>query len=165
MNEQNYIYKVLDIKQETIQTPHKVKAALNTQSVAEIIEEVLGIKESTREHFIMLGLNTQLEVNVAYVVHIGTLNASIVHPRESFQVAIMHNCTHVIFAHNHPGKSLEPSDADIYMSKKLKISGEILGIDMLDSLIVTEHGVTSLEEEGYLSEIDIEDVISLINSN
>lgn len=162
MDSNKYIYKVLDVKQEYVETTHKVQRAVKPIGVAEIIKEILDIRDSTREHFIMLGLNTQLEVNVAYKVHTGTINASLVHPRESFQVAILHNCTAVIFAHNHPAKSLEPSQADIRTSKKLKVAGEILGIEMLDSLIISKNGVASLAEEGYLNEIDIDDISDLL---
>jgi len=162
MNSNNYIYKVLDVKQEYVETSHKVQRAVEPKAIANIINDVLDISNSTREHFIMLGLNTQLEVNVAYKVHIGSINASVVHPRESFQVAILHNCTSVIFAHNHPGKSLEPSNADIITSKKLQVAGEILGIEMIDSLIVSKNGVTSLLDKGYLSSIEVEDLINLL---
>lgn len=163
MNTNNYIYKVLDVKQEYIETAHKVASVDSPQSAANVINEVLGISNSTREHFIMLGLNTKLEVNVAYKVHTGSVNASLVHPRESFQVAIMNNCTSVIFAHNHPAKSLEPSQADITTSKKLKMTGKILGIEMLDSLIVSKEGVTSLSEEGYFKDIEEKDIDQIIN--
>ncbi|MDW4023694.1 JAB domain-containing protein [Staphylococcus saprophyticus] len=162
MDSKKYIYKVLDVKQEYVETSYEVQKAVEPKEVARIINDVLDISNSTREHFIMLGLNTQLEVNVAYKVHIGALNAAIVHPRESFQVAILHNCTSVIFAHNHPSKSLKTSNEDIRTSKKLQLAGKILGIEMLDSLIVTNDGVTSLLEEGYLNELEVEDVINIL---
>lgn len=161
MNNENYIYKVLDVKQEFEITSKPRKKAQRPQAVAEIINDLLGIDESCKEHFVMLGFNTQLEVNVAYKIHTGTLTATMVHPREAFQVAIMNNCSSVIFAHNHPSGSLKASDADIKTSLRLKLVGQLLQIEVLDSLIITKNDVISLEDNDYLDNATMEDVANL----
>lgn len=161
MNNQNYIYKVLDVKQEFEVTSQPRKKAQSPQEVAEIINELLEINESGKEHFVMLGFNTQLEVNVAYKIHTGTLTGTMVHPREAFQVAIMNNCVSVIFAHNHPSGSLKPSEADIKTSLRLKLIGQLLQIEVLDSLIITKNDVISLEENDYLDNASMEDIANI----
>lgn len=161
MNKENYIYKALDIKQDFEVTSEPRKKATKPQDVAIIINSLLEIEESCKEHFVMLGFNTQLEVNVAYKIHTGTLTATMVHPREAFQVAIMNNCSSVIFAHNHPSGSLKPSDADIKTSLRLKLVGQLLQIEVLDSLIIARNDVLSLEENDYLDNANMEDIANL----
>jgi DNA repair protein RadC len=78
------------------------------------------------------------------IISIGSLTASIVHPREVFQPAVEHGAVAVIIAHNHPSGSLEPSDADLEVTRQLKEAGAILGIDLLDHLIITTSGHRSI---------------------
>jgi DNA repair protein RadC len=81
---------------------------------------------------------------VRETVSIGSLNASIVHPREVFQPAILHSAASVILVHNHPSGDPEPSDEDLSITRRLVQVGEIVGIAVLDHVVVASRGVVSL---------------------
>ncbi|MBO7388162.1 MAG: JAB domain-containing protein, partial [Methanomicrobium sp.] len=82
----------------------------------------------------------------------GLLNQSLVHPREVFADAIVERCASVILVHNHPSGNLKPSQADLGVTKRLCNSGNILGIEVLDHVIVTKKGWVSLKKEGLMPE-------------
>ncbi len=103
-----------------------------------------------REHFVVCGLNTKNKVMHLYTSHIGSLNASIVHPREVYKSAILSNCASIITGHNHPSGNPDPSSQDIEVTKRLKEAGKILGIDLLDHIIIGDHKFISLKEKGYI---------------
>ncbi|WP_326159529.1 RadC family protein [Schinkia azotoformans] len=86
----------------------------------------------TQEHFVVLGLNTKNEVMFKETVFIGSLNASIVHPRECFKHLIRRSCASTIVAHNHPSGQPDPSREDIDVTKRLVEVGKIVGIEVLD---------------------------------
>ena len=94
-------------------------------------------KNEDREFFIVLGLDTQNKVLYREVVAIGTLNKTIIHPREVFKTAITKSVHSIIIAHNHPSGTTNPSKEDQDMTKKLKACGELLDIKLLDSIIIT----------------------------
>lgn len=102
------------------------------------------------EHFVALLLNTKNHVCAFSPVSIGSLNASIVHPRELFQRAILGNCASVLLAHNHPSGDPTPSPEDIELSRKLCEAGKILDIVILDHLVIGESCYVSLKERGML---------------
>ncbi|MFZ2969993.1 MAG: JAB domain-containing protein [Minisyncoccia bacterium] len=84
-------------------------------------------------------------------VSVGSLNASIVHPREVFSEAIKNKAASVIFAHNHPSGDTEPSEDDLEITKRLIEAGKILGIEIIDHIIVTKNGFLSFKEKGILN--------------
>jgi len=100
-----------------------------------------------REYFIVLGLDTASKVLFREVTAIGTLNACIIHPREVFKNAIVKSVNSIIIAHNHPSGSNSPSKEDKDIYNKLKEAGEILQIKVLDSVIITKHKITSLNDD------------------
>lgn len=102
-----------------------------------------------REEFVCLGLNTKNEVLFREVVFKGSLDASIVHPREVFNRLIRRNCASAIVAHNHPSGDPTPSKEDIEVTKRLVGVGKIIGIEVLDHLIIGHEKYTSLKEKGY----------------
>lgn len=104
----------------------------------------------TQEHFVVLGLNTKNEVIFKETVFIGSLNASIVHPRETFKHLIRRSCASAIVAHNHPSGQPDPSREDLDVTKRLAEAGKILGIDVLDHIIIGAQSFVSLKEKGYL---------------
>jgi DNA repair protein RadC len=104
----------------------------------------------TQEHFVCLFLNTKNQVIHKQTVFIGSLNASIVHPREVFREALKRSAASIIALHNHPSGDPTPSREDIEVTKRLVECGKIIGIDLLDHLIIGENKFVSLKEKGYL---------------
>ena len=105
-----------------------------------------------REVLFSLNLTTQNEVINASMIHMGTINSSVAHPREIFKASILSNAARVILFHNHPSGKLEPSPADINFTKRIIQTGEILGIEVLDHFIVNQFGeYLSIVDEQYLS--------------
>ena len=104
-----------------------------------------------REVFLVLLLNAKNKVERVACVSIGTLTASLVHPREVFRGAILHGAASIILAHNHPSGDPTPSREDIEITERLAEGGKLLGIDLLDHVIVgTEGRFESLRESGHL---------------
>jgi len=103
-----------------------------------------------KEHFYILCLNTRNRVNDTRQVSIGNLDSSIVHPREVFKDAISSYASTVIFVHNHPSGDLEPSAEDINLTRRLVEAGELLGIPVLDHIIVSDKGHTSLKSRNLI---------------
>lgn len=102
------------------------------------------------EEFIVIGLNRANKVQGFYKVSSGGVTGTVADPRIVFQFALLSNATSIIIAHNHPSGNLKPSDADITLTKKMKQSGEALDIKLLDHIIVTDEGYTSLSDEGVI---------------
>ncbi|SDO95956.1 DNA replication and repair protein RadC [Litchfieldia salsa] len=104
----------------------------------------------TQEHFVCLYLNTKNQVLAKQTIFIGSLNASIVHPREVFKEAFKRSAASIIALHNHPSGDPTPSREDIDVTKRLVECGKIIGIEVLDHIIIGEHKYVSLKEKGYL---------------
>lgn len=108
------------------------------------------IADKKQEHFVCLSLSGAHEVIESRVVTVGLLTSSQIHPREVFADAIADRAAAVILAHNHPSGNLDPSPEDLALTRQLVEAGKILGIEVLDHLIVTKRGHTSLKEAGHL---------------
>ncbi len=130
------------------QTPaYKKKELLNPGKVARLVRSKL--KDYLKEHFYLIALDSR---NWSiHEVSLGTLNASIVHPRETFTEAIKSKASSVIIAHNHPSGDPEPSQDDLEITKRLVEAGKILGIEVIDHIIVTKETFLSMKEKGILS--------------
>jgi DNA repair protein RadC len=107
------------------------------QTEDDILPLLADIRFKKQEHFIVITLDGANRLIEKRTITIGTLNASLVHPREVFADAITDRAAGIVVAHNHPGGSLEPSGADIVTTRRLTAAGELLGIKMLDHIIVT----------------------------
>ena len=105
-----------------------------------------------REVFMALNLTCHLQVINMNICSMGTLNYTIVHPREVFKTSILSNASAVLLIHNHPSGILEPSKEDIDLTERMVSAGKILGIDVLDHLIIgtKERAYTSLRELGVM---------------
>ena len=103
-----------------------------------------------QEHFLTVTLNGANEVLAIRVITIGLLDRTHVHPREVFADAITDRAASVILAHNHPSGSLDPSEEDRVVTRRLVEAGRLLGMPVLDHLIITERGYLSFEEAGLL---------------
>jgi DNA repair protein RadC len=104
----------------------------------------------SQEHFVCLYLNTKNQVLHRQTVFVGSLNASIVHPREVFREAFRRSAASLICFHNHPSGDPTPSREDIEVTKRLAECGKMLGIDMLDHIIIGDQKFISLKEKGYV---------------
>ena len=107
-------------------------------------------KNQQREIFLVVLLNARHEVLGVETVSVGSLNASIVHPREVFKPAIMQSAASVVLAHNHPSGDPEPSEEDLTITKRLVEAGELLGIGVLDHVIVAGRGIVSFRSRQLL---------------
>ena len=106
------------------------------------------IQDKAKEHFKLVLLNTRNKVTGIMPISVGTLNASLVHPREVFKEAIQGSASSVILVHNHPSDDLEPSEEDIKLTRRMVEAGKILGIEVLDHIIITQHDFLSLKSRG-----------------
>ena len=125
----------------------KVQLYLNPE---EVWKELKDIRDNKKEHFIIFYLDTRNQEIKREIISIGSLNGSLVHPREVFEPAIKHLAAQVILAHNHPSGSLEPSEDDLQVNKRLVEAGKILGIEVIDHIIVTKNGYLSFKEKGLI---------------
>src|SRR3989344_3247790 len=113
----------------------KTSILLSPKDVWERMEDIRGSK---KEHFVVFYLDSKNQEIQREVISVGTLNESLVHPREVFENAIKNNAASIVIAHNHPSGDLEPSQADIQITKKLVHAGKILDIQVLSHVIVTK---------------------------
>lgn len=126
---------LLDAEQPIIDSPEKA------------VEQISDIRDKKQEHFVCLTLDGANRLIAKRTITIGTLNASLVHPREVFADAITDRAASIIIAHNHPSGTLQPSEADKEVTKRLKQSGKLLGITLTDHLIVTKQKHISLRAD------------------
>ena len=118
-------------------------------------EDVLAVvgkklKTEQREHFLVLLLNARHEVLGKETVSIGSLNASIVHPREVFRPAVIQAAAAIVLVHNHPSGDPEPGEEDLGITKRLVQVGDLLGISVLDHVVVAGRGHVSFRSRQLL---------------
>lgn len=120
-----------------IRSPHNAYEFLN------------DMQHLQQEHFVILGLNTKNEVLFRKTIFIGSLNASICHPREIMKELIKRSCASAILSHNHPSGDTTPSPEDIQVTERIIEAGLIIGIDIVDHIIVGSNKYLSMKEKGY----------------
>ncbi|MER2174035.1 MAG: DNA repair protein RadC [Carnobacterium sp.] len=125
---------------------YKNRTVHSPQNGFDLMKQFLG--DVDREHFIVMCLDTKNQPTSLNICHIGSLNSSLVHPREVFKPAILSNAASIMVGHNHPSGNPEPSEADIMMTKRLEEAGDLMGIRLLDHLIIGEDTYISLKERG-----------------
>jgi len=126
------------------QTPsYKSKELTNPEKVFKFMRS--KIKDYSKEHFYVIALNSR-NWSVSEI-SIGTLDSSLVHPREVFSEAIKNKAVSVIFVHNHPSGDPEPSEEDLAITKKLIDSGNVLGIKVIDHIIITRSNFLSVQNQ------------------
>ena len=139
--------------EELLQLVQEKAASYNAERITSALDAftlLYTYSLKKKEHFLLVTLDGGSKVIAERVIHIGTLNQSLVHPREVFRPAILDNAAGVIIAHNHPSGSLEPSRADRQITQRLKEVAKLVGIDLLDHLILCKEGYYSFSEEGEL---------------
>ncbi|MEH7451138.1 JAB domain-containing protein [Gottfriedia acidiceleris] len=143
------IFEVVRIKQEIREVSEtfafgRITSPIEAQSLAASF-----IADEDREVFLVLMLNTKNEVVGLHKAHVGSLNASVVHPRDVMKCAILNNAASIIVSHQHPSGDSTPSREDIEVTKRLVEAGKIMGIEVLDHIIVSYKGNHySLKEHG-----------------
>ena len=123
---------LLDDDRPTIDNPQKV------------VEQLTDIRAKKQEYFVCLTLDGANRLIANRTITIGTLTSSLVHPREVFADAISDRAASIIVAHNHPSGNVEPSQADIEVTNRLREAGELIGIKLIDHIIVTKSSWQSL---------------------
>lgn len=113
------------------------------------------IRDNRKEHFVVFYLDPKTREISREVVSVGSLNNSLIHPREVFEPAVKHLAAYVIIAHNHPSGDLTPSEEDLEITKDLAMAGKILGINLIDHVIVSKDGFLSFREKGLMEDGDI----------
>lgn len=108
------------------------------------------LKDKKKEYFVCILLDTRAQVIKVCDVAIGTLDSSMVHPREVYKEAVAASAASVIFVHNHPSGDPTPSDIDARMNKQLVEAGELLGIEVLDHLIIGNPDFASMKTRGLM---------------
>lgn len=116
----------------------------------DIVQFMKHVEDYDRESAKLLHLDTKGQIVGVENISTGSLNASIVHPREAVKGAILNNSNAAIFVHNHPSGNPEPSSADIDVTKTLKNAFKTVGIGLLDSIVIGKDGYVSLKEKGLL---------------
>lgn len=116
----------------------------------DVWEAMADVRDSKKEHFVVFYLDVKNQLIQRELISLGTLNASLVHPREVFEPAVKYSTAQIIISHNHPSEDSNPSSEDIEMTKKLIKAGEILGIEIIDHVIVTKLSYLSLKQKGYI---------------
>jgi DNA repair protein RadC len=116
----------------------------------EVYEELYAYRDKKQEYFLMITLDGASHIIETRTLFIGTLNQSMVHPREVFADAISDRAAGIIIAHNHPSGTLKASRADIQITQRLKEVAKLVGIELLDHVILASEGYFSFSEEGLL---------------
>lgn len=125
------------------------KVALNSsKAVANYLQKSIGLEK--KEHFVMLSIDARNNLIKISDISVGSLNASIVHPREVFKEAIQASAAQIIIAHNHPSDDPEASPEDVALTRRLAEAAKIIGVELLDHIIVTKDNFSSLKERNLI---------------
>ena len=120
------------------------------ESSADVLPLVSHLRSKKQEHFLCISLNGAIEVIATRVVTIGLVDRSQIHPREVFADPITDRASAIIVAHNHPASLVDPSEADLLVTKQLQQAGTLLGIELLDHIIFNQGAHFSFRENGLL---------------
>lgn len=129
--------------------PPRASLGRNDKLCPEIIYKVVRSKiiNFHKEHLVVVSLDNRNKIIGVDTVSVGTLNSNLVHPRETFEVAIKRHAAQIILCHNHPSRELTPSEDDIQVTKNLVSAGKLLDIKVIDHLIISKEGFFSFVEE------------------
>jgi DNA repair protein RadC len=119
-------------------------------SASQVFDTFSFLRHETKEWFISLHLDGKNRVICIDIISTGSLNQSIVHPRETFKTALLSSAAAVILLHNHPSGDPAPSSEDISITRRLKEAGEIIGIKVLDHVVIGDGEYLSFVERGLL---------------
>jgi len=123
---------------------------LKITTPSDVLPLIRHFADRRQEHFLSITINGANEVLNVRVVSIGLVNRSPVHPREVFADALADRASGIVVAHNHPAGNLEPSEADVDITRQLRQAGEIMGIELLDHIVFNQREYYSFLESGRL---------------
>ena len=141
-------YRVALVREASIESIHNPSSVFSPKQVADIFMPHLHFRD--REHFMILMLNTKNKAIGINTVSIGSLCASIVHPREIFKPAMIAGSASIILVHNHPSGDPSPSQEDLEVTKRLVDGGNLLGVAVRDHVIIGEGVWYSFREKGLI---------------
>ena len=141
------VYETLVVKEDIT---NYLKPGTRYTAPQQVYDTFSFLMKETKEQFITLHLNGKNSIICMDIVSIGSLNQSIVHPREVFKTALLSNAAAIICVHQHPSGSPDPSSEDISITRRLKEAGEIMGIRILDHIIIGDGQYMSFVERGLL---------------
>lgn len=136
------------LKEQQLRENHLGKKITRPEVLADVFIERLGHEQ--KEYFYTVLLNTKHEIIGDHRISEGSLNSTIVHPREVYKLAVKKSAHAIIFVHNHPSGDTKPSREDVIMTERLVEAGKILGIEALDHLIIGGDDFLSLKREGLM---------------
>jgi len=143
------IKAALELGRRSVSSDPLARPVVNSpQDIAHLVMEEMRYLD--REHFRVVSLSTKNHVLGISSISVGSLNSSLVHPRECFKEAIRRNSNAIILLHNHPSGDPNPSREDIDVTRRLSDGGQILGIEVLDHVIIGDNRYISLKERGIL---------------
>lgn len=145
-----YNIYTLELVRESAKVYEVDRTIRSPEDVMDMATHVLKLDNKTQEHFIVLALSANNQVIGVHTVHIGTVNACIVHPRDVYQRLLLNNATSYVAIHNHPSGDPSPSEEDKMVTKRLVEAGKLIGIQCLDHIIVGHERCLSLKEKGYM---------------
>lgn len=114
-------------------------------SAKDAVAQLQELRTAKKEHFVVLYLNARNQLVHKETISIGTLNASLVHPREVFKPAIDCLASNIILAHNHPSGDVEASEEDIELTRRIKRAGDIIGIEVIQHIIISNNNYKIIE--------------------
>ncbi|MDD2851569.1 MAG: DNA repair protein RadC [Desulfuromonadaceae bacterium] len=141
------VYEVLNVSEDV--TGYFTTGTRYT-APQQVYEAFRFLMEETKEMFITLHLDGKNRIMCVDLVSVGSLNQSIVHPREVFKTACISNAAAILCLHQHPTGDPTPSSEDIAITRRLKEAGEIMGIKLLDHIIIGDGEYLSFVERGLL---------------
>jgi DNA repair protein RadC len=145
----NVVWRFCD--SQTIYPELKAKGKITVRQPQDVFDHFRFLfDDQVRERFVVFWLNSANTVTGFEIVTEGTINGSLVHPREVFRGAIVATSVAIIAAHNHPSGNPEPSSEDVAITKQLVESGKILGIPLQDHIIFAESQYSSFAERGMI---------------
>jgi len=116
----------------------------------DVWSQMKDVRNSKKEHVVIFYLDSRNQEIEREIISVGTVNHSIVHPREIFEPAVKHIASHIILSHNHPSGSPDPSEEDLLLTARLVNAGNLMGIEITDHVIVTKNEYISMKERGLM---------------
>ena len=145
------VFAVRELSKRWLKQKDKPNIIHGPEDAAAYARQQLAME--SREHFCVLLLNTKNHVIGWHIISIGSLTASVVHPREVFIPAVVHHAAAIILVHNHPSGDPSPSREDIAVTQRLVKSGTLMDIPVLDHIILGDGKFISMKEKSLMSQI------------